>query len=47
MCNKITIRPTPLKKSKRLDTKSRLAPQMEGMGEGTGKQYFAIGIIRY
>lgn len=45
LCNKIAIRPTPLKKSKRLDTKSRLAPQMEGKGEGIGKQYYAIGII--
>lgn len=45
MCNKITIRLTPLKKSKRLDTKSRLVSQMEGKGEGIGKQYYAIGII--
>lgn len=34
MYNKIVIHPTPLKKTKRLDTKSRLAPQMEGKGMG-------------
>lgn len=47
MCNKITIRPTPLKKIQETRHQIQIGTSDGREGGRTGKQYFAIGIIRY